>query len=259
MIAGPFTARLGDEATAFLLALGFLTRLPVGRAGHTPSRMAAATGYFPAAGLLVGLFAALVLLAASRVLPPVVALLLATAATCLLTGALHEDGLADTADGIGGGRTPARALEIMRDSRIGTYGALALGLSFALRIAALAAMPLLTAAAALIAAHAASRATLAIVIATGRYARPEGAGSFTAGGLSSPRLALALATGLLGIAAIGPAAGWLAALGALAGLAAGLLLSRGFERRLGGYTGDTLGATQQLSETALLLGMLACL
>ncbi|HET9067030.1 MAG TPA: adenosylcobinamide-GDP ribazoletransferase, partial [Amaricoccus sp.] len=215
-------------------------------------------GYLPVVGVLIGLFAAAVFLAAARLFPPTVAVILAIAATCLLTGALHEDGLADAVDGLGG-TTPAQALEIMRDSRIGTWGALALGLTLALRIAALAAMPLATAAAALVAAAAASRASLVLVIATGRYARPEGAGSFTARGLTPRRLALALATGLLALAALGPAAGWPAALGALAGLAAGHLLSRGFERRLGGYTGDTLGATQALGETALVLGMLACL
>ena len=238
----------------------FLTRLPVGGAGYTPARMAAATGYLPAAGVLIGLFAAAVFLAAHRLFPPTVALLLATAATCLLTGALHEDGLADTADGLGGGATPERALEIMRDSRIGAYGALALGLTLALRIAALAAMPAAIAATALVAAHGASRASAVLVIATSRYARPAGAGSFTVGGVSPRRLALALATAAFCLALVALAAGWAAATRrAPRPRRRPPGKPRRLERRLGGYTGDTLGATQQLSETALTLGILACL
>ena len=254
----PAARRLTHEAAAFLLALGFLTRLPLA-ARHTPARMAAATGYLPAAGVLVGLFAAAVFLTAGRLFPPVVALLLATAATCLLTGALHEDGLADTADGLGGGATREHALEIMRDSRIGAYGGLALGLTLGLRIAALAAMPAPLAATTLVAAHGASRASAVLVVATSRYARAAGAGSFTAGGLSRRRLALALATAVLCLALVALAAGWPPALGAFTGLALAHLASRGFDRRLCGYTGDTLGATQQLGETALALGVLACL
>ena len=179
--------------------------------------------------MLIGLFAAAVFLAAHRVFPPVVALLLATAATCLLTGALHEDGLADTADGLGGGATRERALEIMRDSRIGAYGALALGLTLALRVAALAAMPVGLAAAALVAGHGASRASAVLVIATSRYARPDGAGAFTAGGIAPARLGLALATAALCLALLAVAGGWRPALGAALGLAAG---ARGDPARL---------------------------
>ena len=211
--------RPADEAAALLLALRFLTRLPVGGAVFTPARMAAATGYLPAAGMLIGLFAAAVFLAAHRVFPPVVALLLATAATSLLTGALHEDGLADTADGLGGGATRERALEIMRDGRIGAYGALALGLTLALRVAALAAMPVGLAATALVAGHGASRASAVLVIATSRYARPDGAGAFTAGGIAPARLGLALATAALCLVA--PRRGGRLAAGARRGAGAG--------------------------------------
>ena len=252
------TPRFRHEAAAFLLALRFLTRLPLGDAGYTPARMAAATGYLPAAGVLIGLFAATVFLAAHWLVPPGVALLLATAATCLLTGALHEDGLADTADALGA-PTAERALEIMRDSRIGTHGALALGLVLALRITALAAMPAALAATALVAGHGASRASAVLVVATSRYVRPAGAGSFTARGLAPRRLALALATAALCLLLLALVAGPGPALGAALGLAAGHASRLAWEPRLGGYTGDTLGATQQLSETALALGMLACL
>jgi adenosylcobinamide-GDP ribazoletransferase len=251
---------LADEAAAFGLAVRFLTRLPLGGGGYTPERMAAATGYLPVVGVLIGLFAAAVFLAAARLFPPTVAVILAIAATCLLTGALHEDGLADTADGLGGGATPERALEIMRDSRIGAYGALALGLTLALRIAALAAMPAAAAAAALIAANGAGRASAVLVVAGSRYARPAGAGDFTAGGVGRSVLAVTLVTTALCLGLVGIAAGWGPAAGATLGLVLAHAASRvACERRLGGYTGDTLGATEQLGETGLVLGMLACL
>lgn len=249
--------RLAEEGAALALALGFLTRLPVGRAAHSPARMRASTVWLPLAGMIVGAFSAGVFLLAAQVLPPVVALLLATAATLLLTGALHEDGLADTADGLGA-RTRERALEIMRDSRIGAYGVLALGIVLALRIAALAALPVGVAAVVLVAAGGASRASAVLVVATSRYARPEGAGGFTVRPPGPRRLIVAMLPALAGLALVAWAAGWAAAGGAVLGLAAGHGSRVLWERRLGGYTGDTLGATQQLSEVGMVLGVLAC-
>ena len=157
--------------------------------------MAAAPRYFPAVGAVIGAAGACVLVAAASVLPMAVAVLLSTAATVALTGALHEDGLADTFDGIGAA-TRERALEIMRDSRIGTYGALGLGLMLAPKVAALAAMPAGLAAAALVAGHAASRLSSVVVVATSRYVRETGAGGFTAQGLGAGGLAVAAATAL---------------------------------------------------------------
>jgi adenosylcobinamide-GDP ribazoletransferase len=198
-----------------------------------------------------------VLLAAGAVLPEAPAVLLSMAATAALTGAFHEDGLADTLDGIGGADR-ARALEIMRDSRIGTFGTVGLGLTLALKAAALVAMPAWIAAAALVAAHAASRLSALIVVATGQYLRPEGTGGFTADGLGTGDLLVGGGTGLLCLGLLGAAAGTGAAVAGLGGLAAGHLIARAvFERRLGGYTGDCLGATQQLSEAGLYLGVLA--
>jgi adenosylcobinamide-GDP ribazoletransferase len=245
-----------DEAAAFLLALGFLTRLPV-PAPAAPGGMAAALRYLPAAGALVGAAGALVLLAAGALLPPAPAALLAIAATCALTGALHEDGLADTFDGLAGG-SRERALAIMRDSRIGVFGALALGLVLALKATALAAMPAGLAAAALVAGHAVSRLSCLIVVATSRYARAAGTAGFAAAGVDG--LPFAAATGALSLAGVLLLAGSGAALAGVAGLAVGHLLARAaFERRLGGYTGDCLGATQQLSEVGFYLGVLAWL
>jgi adenosylcobinamide-GDP ribazoletransferase len=236
-----------------LLAVQFLTRLPV-RVAFTPAGMAAAPGWFPLVGMGIGAAAAAVHAAALLVWPAPIAVLLCLAATLLLTGALHEDGLADTADGLGGGATRERALDIMRDSRIGTYGAVALILAVGLKVAALMALPVV--AAALIAAHGLSRFSSVLVMATSPYAREAGAAS----GMAAPHLALPCATALACVALLAWAFGGVAALGALAGLAAAhLALRRVAERRLGGYTGDTLGAVQQVSEVAIYLGVLACL
>jgi adenosylcobinamide-GDP ribazoletransferase len=250
--------RIGGEAALFALAWQFLTRLPVPVApAYSLERMAAAMRYFPAVGAVVGVGGAAVLLAAAAVLPMTPAVLLAVAAVAAVTGALHEDGLADTFDGIGAGD---RALEVMRDSRIGTYGVLALGLVVALKVAALAAMPLRAAAAALVAGHAVSRLSMVAVVATSRYARPSGAGAFTAAGVGAGGIVVAVATGLLCLVVLAAVAGAGAALAGAAAAAAGHLLARALSApRLGGYTGDCLGATQQLGEAAFYLGVAAWL
>ena len=252
--------RLREAAAALALAWLFLTRVPLHRSvAATPRRLAASLGWFPAVGAVVGAVGAAVLLVAAVALPAVPAVLLSIAATCLLTGALHEDGLADTCDGLGAADSN-RALAIMRDSRIGTYGALGLGLTLALKASALAGLAPGTAAAALVAGHSASRLSAVALIATSRYARAAGTARFTAAGVDGRGRALAGATGAVLLLAILPIAGAGAVLTGALGLAAGHLLARAlFERRLGGYTGDCLGATQQLSEAGFYLGMLAWL
>jgi adenosylcobinamide-GDP ribazoletransferase len=251
------SSRLRDEAAVLLLAVQFLTRLPLGDPGFTPARMAASPRYYPLVGAFVGGLGALVLLVAGAALPWPVAVLASTAATVALTGALHEDGLADTFDGLGGA-TPERSLAIMRDSRLGTFGAIALGLTLAAKVTALAALPPGLAAAALVAGHGASRLSSVTVVASSRYLRPAGAAGFTAEGIGAGGLALAATTGGLCLAGLAAVAGIAAAAAAAFGLAAGHALARScFERRLGGYTGDGLGAVQQLSELGLYLGLVA--
>lgn len=155
-------AELFKEIIADLrMAASFVTILPVASSkSAADGAIARSTWALPVAGLMVGLAGALVYKVSSRFgLTPNLAALLTLAATALITGALHEDGLADTADGLGGGRTRERKLEIMRDSRIGTYGVCALILSFGLRWSALAAIANPWAVAlALCAAHTAARA-----------------------------------------------------------------------------------------------------
>ncbi|MFV0681180.1 adenosylcobinamide-GDP ribazoletransferase [Ottowia sp.] len=255
----------------FLLALQFFTRIPVtGRlaawAGYSPAMLQAASAYFPAVGWVVGAVGAAVMWAALHLLPAgplgaLVAALLATATTVGLTGAFHEDGLADTADGLGGSAPRERALQIMKDSRIGTYGAVALVLALGLKVALLALLAgagSAQAVAALVIAHAASRLAPLVVMRCLPYvadpvhakakpiadAAPPGA-LWIAGGWTLPAAAvLAWAYGVVGLA--------------VAALAWTLVLAtmlRVLRRRLQGFTGDTLGATQQVCELALYLGL----
>jgi adenosylcobinamide-GDP ribazoletransferase len=252
--------RLRGEFGLVLMAAGFLTRLPLPADPRwTPRRMAMALRWFPAVGLAIGVVAALVFLAAAMVLQPLPALLVSTAAIAVLTGALHEDGLADTLDGLGGA-TRERALAIMRDGAIGPHGALGLGLVVATQVATLAGMTAWAAVAALVSGHALARLSIVLVVATSRYVRPIGAGSFAAFGISRRGVAVAVGTGVLILAGLALILGPVVALGAAAGMALGHGLARAlFERRLGGYTGDCLGATHELSRLGVTLGIVACL
>lgn len=244
---------LRDLVADLRMAASFVTILPL--ASSKPAAeggMARATWALPVAGLLVGLAGALVYKTAIRLgLTPNLAALLALTTTALITGALHEDGLADTADGLGGGRTRERKLEIMRDSRIGTYGVCALILSFGLRWSALATLanpaPVMFA---LCAAHVGARAGLPAFMSLVPPARPDGlsAGAGTPPGRS---IAIAFALGTLALAlALGPAK----ALTAVILLsAAGFILARLAIRQIGGQTGDILGAFEQAGEILILL------
>lgn len=254
---------ISEQWAVFLHALQFLTRLPVDLGERwSPARAARAVRYYPAVGVLVGLVAGGVLLGASLLFRnAVLGVVLATAVAAAFTGAFHEDGLADTFDGIGGGHTASASLEIMRDSRLGSYGALALMLVLASRVAALAALPTALAIAALITAHPASRLSAVITIATSRYVREEGTGKPVARGIDAASLAIALASTLAVLAAalwLSPALSATHLLAALGGGALGHGLGRlAFERKLGGYTGDCLGAVQQLTELGWYLGLAA--
>lgn len=247
------------EAQVFLLAVQFLTRLPVPRdLPFSERRQAEAAKYYPLVGLLIGALGAIVLWLTGQLFPMVIAVLLATAATIAATGALHEDGLADAADGVGGGLTRDKALEIMRDSRIGSYGILAVGLTLALKVAALSAMPLWIAVTTLCLAHVISRYAPVLVIFTAEYARAQGT-KFAVPTISATghyiALACAALAALILFALIGPAA--FLGLGCSVFLA--LIVTRLYLRKLGGFTGDCLGATQQMAELGLYLGVLAWL
>jgi adenosylcobinamide-GDP ribazoletransferase len=244
---------LADCADDLKESLRFLTRLPVGRAGpHVDADLSRAAWAFPLAGVVVGLIgAAIYVLAHQLRLPAWVAAALAVAATLAVTGGLHEDGLADTADGFGGGDTRERKLEIMRDSRIGTYGVCALILSILLRVAALASFANPASAIwALIAAHGGARATLPLFMALVPPARRDGL-AYAAGRPSSERVVTASVLGILILAiALGPAHGIAALIFLLVIVALMAWLS---VVQIEGQTGDVLGAVEQVSEIVILL------
>ena len=267
-------SRARAELAALGLAARLLTRWPLPRrradpaadpassaAAPTAAQSAAAVPYYPLVGALVGAFAGIVFCLAHLVFPVALAVVLAIAATLLVTGALHEDGFADTCDGLGGGATRERALEIMRDPRLGTYGAAGLGMVLAAKVLALAAAPVEVIPWLLTAGHAASRASMALALASGRYARAAGiaaplAGASPAGG----RIACAIFIGGAVSCTLLVEAPARALLAGLVGLALGhLLMRRAYERKLDGYTGDCLGAVQQASELGMYLGVLAAL
>ena len=236
----------------FLLATAVLTRLPVGAVSSEEGAVAAASWAFPAVGAGIGMIAAMVLfLASSFGLGQAPSALLALVAAGFVTGALHEDGLADTADGLGGGRTREEKLAIMRDSRQGTYGVLALILSIGLRAVALASIAgPIEGGLALIAAHAASRAALPIIMRWLVPAREDGLGALA--GTPSPAVMLvAMAIGIfIALGLLGPVRGAVALVLSGIAVAATAMLAR---RQIGGYTGDVLGAFQQIGEIVMLL------
>ena len=243
------------------VALQFLTRVPV-RVGFDPLWLNQSARHFPLVGAFVGAVGALVLWAASLVCPAAVAVGLSMIATVLLTGAFHEDGLADTCDALGGTVSRERALEIMKDSRIGTYGAVGLVLVLGLKAATLAALPVVAAAAALLLAHTVSRTAAVALIRFLPYAGDVSLAKAKplAERISSGGFSVALGWSLaVGAALIVWQGAWWPVVVTAWGLAlAGAwLCASWFMRRLGGITGDALGATQQFTELAVLLGWLA--
>jgi adenosylcobinamide-GDP ribazoletransferase len=244
---------LGRITGDVIVALGFYTRLPfqLGRAASGED-LANASWAAPVAGVVVGAIGALIYwLAHAAGLSPLPAASLTVLATLVVTGALHEDGLADTADAFGAGATPQTRLAIMRDSRIGTFGACALILSIGLRWVAVASLAGPgRVAAALIAAHAAARAMPPLLMWLMPPARPDGL-SATAGLPPAESVAAAV---LLGLVALLLGLGFGNGLIAAALLAVCLLGIRGLAlNKIGGQTGDVLGALEQVCEIVVLL------
>ncbi len=240
-----------------LCAVQFLTRLPTPRMDDfQPDWLARSARYFPLVGQIVGLISAGVWLGAGRLWPGLPAALLAVGAGVLVTGAFHEDGLGDTADGLGGGQDPARRLAIMKDSRIGTYGTLALGLITAVRVAALAGLSPVAGAIALVAAHGLARAAAVVVMVALPYAGDVDAAKVPrpANAVRGFEAMIALVLGVWPLAFMAPIKALLAlALTALVTMSLAVV-SR---RLIGGVTGDVLGAVEQLSEASILLSAAA--
>lgn len=252
-----------QQLRLFFIAVQFFTRLPIPRwVGFEQEWLHHASRYFPLVGLVVGAIAAGVYAAAALAFPGPVAAVLSTAASIYVTGAFHEDGFADTCDGFGGGMTRERVLEIMKDSRVGAYGAIGVVCMLGVKCTALAMLPPAAAIAALLFAHPLSRLAATSLIWRMEYARAEGKAKPLAERMTTTEFAIAsasvaitaavlLMTGALDLRAV------LAAL--LASGVAAWWLARKFARRIGGYTGDCLGAVQQLAEALAYLAVLATL
>ncbi len=255
----PFKTRPWAE---FVHAMGFLTRLPIPFARTIdPPPLAQTMRMFPLAGALIGCGVACILLLADMVnLPDHLAALLAVAGGVLVTGALHEDGLADTADGLGGGKTRAHRLDIMRDSRIGTYGALALILAVAMRVTcytALLTFPPLAIVLVIAASQAFSRALMVDLLWATRPARADGL-SALAGQPSRSIAMFAITSGL----ALTLLAGYFTLFeNAVLALGFGLAATAGIRglaiRLIGGQTGDICGAAQVTCEVMMLTAFVA--
>ena len=253
-----------SQIRTFFAALRFFTRVPLPAqlgewVGHSAEQLARAPCYLPLVGIVVGAIGAAVTETTALLLPPSVAIVLGMVATVWVTGAIHEDGLADSADGFGGGWDKVQVLAIMKDSRIGSYGVLALVMALLLKFVLLLEIdgvaPPLGLAWVMIAAHAASRFAPVALMYVLAYVRDDEAsksrpltGGFDRGGVGFAVLGALLPLLLLPVDV------------AAAALLAVLLTTWGcsnyFKRRIGGYTGDCLGAAQQCAELTFYLGVL---
>jgi adenosylcobinamide-GDP ribazoletransferase len=247
--------------------LRFYSRLPLpsrafGSEAYAMFDFGRAASAVPVAGALIGAVGALALVVASALgLPPLAVSLVALATLVVATGALHEDGLADCADGFGGGKTREAKLAIMKDSRVGTYGAVALVLSLGLRAAALAALldhGVAAAAAAIVAAAAVSRTLTLLPLTLLAPARADGAGHDAARPEGWPLFSAAALALLIGFAPMlaGLGFGHLLAVMLVASAAALAMTGLAF-RAIGGQTGDVAGAAQQVAEIAFLCALVA--
>jgi adenosylcobinamide-GDP ribazoletransferase len=240
---------LTDLLTAFTL----LTRLPVARFGRlaAPPHLARCVWAFPLVGLVVNAFGGLAYWLMFRIgVPPVLASIWTLAVTMIVTGAFHEDGLADAVDGMGGGTNPARKMEIMHDSRIGSYGALALLISVIVRVAAIEALgrPAFVMTAMILAGMLGRSGILVIILSLGP-ARSDGMGA----SMGKPR-AMSAAAGI----SVATAASLLympilpAIAAVLLGLGSALAVAKLAHAQIGGHTGDVLGAGEVLTECVVL-------
>jgi adenosylcobinamide-GDP ribazoletransferase len=235
------------------VALQFLTRIPVPQIRVDEGDLRRASAAFPLVGVAVAVVGIAVRAGAEPLWGPAVATIAAVCAMVAVTGAFHEDGLADTADGLWGGWDPEQRIAIMRDSRIGTYGTVALVGVLALRTGLLAGLPLGAFAAAVLCGAVLGRASTLVLVRL-LPAAAEGSGASVVGRLGALGSGVAAVTV---VAVLGLAAGVLAPVVLAAGLLVVAACRRLFRRRLGGLTGDSLGATNQLVELAAIAAVAA--
>jgi adenosylcobinamide-GDP ribazoletransferase len=252
----------------FLLALGFFTRLPVPSfTDFQEADLNHSVKYFPLIGVIVGLVGAASFILSAQFFPQTVAVLISMASTIYLTGAFHEDGLADSADGLGGGWDKERILTIMQDSRLGTYGAVALFLMLFAKFQSLNAMHGILIPATLVCAHALSRLSAVWIIRTLSYVKFDGKAKPLATEMESIDFVLAHVFGLLpfiGILAFMALNHYtprliteLLLMTLIPMLLSWLWWRNKIKHWIAGYTGDTLGAMQQITELAFYFGVLA--
>lgn len=249
---------ISQEFRYFLVALQFLTRIAVKPfENFDPAWLDRSAKYFPLVGAFVGAIGATVIVAATPFLPQPLPLLLGLAAAIAVTGAFHEDGLADTADGLGGGQTREQRLEIMKDSRIGTYGTIALVTMLAIKVSAMMQIGPIKMVFAFIAAHAAARLAALIAMHVMDYVgdRETAKAKPLATAISGNELAIAVVFGVLpGLLLLDLAALTIALVVASCAAA---VVARQAQKLIGGYTGDILGAIEQVFETAFLVAAAA--
>jgi adenosylcobinamide-GDP ribazoletransferase len=252
-----FRTTVRQQFNNFLGALMFMTRLPVGKGYVFCSEdLPRSAVYFPIVGLMIGSLGGLVLLCAEPFFPPVVAVLFCMGATVVVTGALHEDGLADALDGLLGGQEPRQRLEIMRDSRLGSYGAVALWFSLTAKAFILTSLleeGVLKAVGALIVAQGLGRAATVALLCTHPYVRSEQSKASAFGNavtLKEALLALIFPV-LLSFALLGNKS----VLTLIAAAAGTWAVGRYFQKKIGGITGDCLGAASQLVELVCYLAL----
>ncbi|HEX2296485.1 MAG TPA: adenosylcobinamide-GDP ribazoletransferase [Actinomycetota bacterium] len=231
-------------------ALAFYTRVPLGRAATEAGDLAAAAPWFPVAGAAVGAAIAGVYAGLGAVLPRGLAAAVAIAFGAALTGAFHEDGLADVADAFGGGHTPERRLEILDDPRLGTFGVLATAAAFVVRVTAVSALGTYDALAVLPAAGALSRAPAVVLMRRQRAARRDGLAATLAGGIG-PAQELGAVASAAAIAAV--SLGVWAAPSAVVAVVVPAAMAFVARKKIGGTSGDVLGATQQLVDLGVLV------
>src|SRR5271169_1347028 len=245
---------ISDWLDDVLAAAAFLTIVPVPHR-EPPANLARAYRVFPLLGAAIGAAVGTVYLVLLWVgLPAIAAAALALGAGALLTGALHEDGLADLADGFGGGKDKIAKLDVMRDSRLGTYGALALLTSFVAKIGALSALPRSEVLVAMIATHALARAPLAVLAAAMPYARADGLAASAGRPDSLIALTACVVAVVIAVVAL-PAT--TAMIAAFVAAGAAVTLATLARQQIGGQTGDVLGAVEQVCEVAVLLTLAA--
>lgn len=245
-----------NELKIFFTALMFYTRIPVPKStGYSDENLNKATRYFPIIGIIVGGIAALVFYAFHFILPNEVAVLFSMVATIYITGAFHEDGFADFCDGFGGGYTKEKILNIMKDSRIGTYGAVGLVLMLGMKFFSLNNIEINQIPIILISAHAFSRILPVIMIYTTNYSRMDATSKVKPVGKKGSAFSLifAIITGLAFLYFIH----LMAIIVALVICSIIFLIFRKYVlKRIDGYTGDVLGALQQLSEIGFYIAYL---